>query len=548
MTIGVDFATAVTPSQFACLATANVSWAITRAWHSYGAFDTSAVANLANAKAAGLTADLYMFPCAGKPASVQALQMLGNLSGFDGKVWLDVEDNPSPGCSWTAAPPAQQCVFLRELVAILQQQAVSVGVYSNAHEWASTVGADCALQGEYALDLWYAHYDNSSSCGDFAPFGGWTAPVAKQWTDTAGSAAIAACGVSLDTSARCSTTAPRNGLRFHITDLEHGAHDVNALFKWKDVWHVFHQRNSGWGHLVSSDLATWERLPDALLGDGGAWDGSLTVVDGVPTILFDCTDVAVCQPAGASNDPPIIGVARPKNASDPNLTHWVKDAQNPIAIRNLTKGYAGPSNLWRDAPGGAWRMEMILGGDIEEVERGHTALFESTDPTLHAWELVNPTFWKTRGGGGGLFYPLPGDATPTATHMLQVDDNGGGNPWFQLGSYDAAAATFTADGGPLLPLDLNPDFVFSELHVDGGVMRHMGWLAHCGCLSIPREVTFDAQSRALLSRPAAELALLRGTQIGARAGASCWPWRESARRDSGTSHAQRRAVRAVRPA
>ena len=115
---------------------------------------------------------------------------------------------------------------------------------------------------------------------------------------------------------------------------------------------------------------------------------------------------------------------------------------------------------------------MILGGDIEEVERGHTALFESTDPTLHAWELVNPKFWKTRGGGGGLFYPLPGDATPTATHMLQVDDNGGGNPWFEIGLYDAAAATFTADGGPLLPLDLNPDFVFSELHVDGGVMRH----------------------------------------------------------------------------
>jgi hypothetical protein len=118
---------------------------------------------------------------------------------------------------------------------------------------------------------------------------------------------------------------------------------VNAVFKWKGKMHVMNQRNSNWGHVVSDDFVTWTRLPDALVG--GSWDGSLTIINGTaPLILYDCTTVANCRPPkgdetvtassplqerGRSGDPPIVGVARPADMSDPLLTHWTKDAANP---------------------------------------------------------------------------------------------------------------------------------------------------------------------------------------------------------------------------
>lgn len=132
--------------------------------------------------------------------------------------------------------------------------------------------------------------------------------------------------------------------RYHITGLSGGAHDINAIFKcgfyfsfvsglrclfpcvcarvcgrgrvqlfhcyskivygclvppsslshliylsylrWKGNWHVMNQRNNDWGHLISKDFIRWTRLPDAL--DVGSWDGSLSILNGDPVILYDC--------------------------------------------------------------------------------------------------------------------------------------------------------------------------------------------------------------------------------------------------------------------
>ena len=140
--------------------------------------------------------------------------------------------------------------------------------------------------------------------------------------------------------------------QFHLTGLAGGAHDVNAILRWRGLTHIFHQRNGGWGHVASDDLLHWQRLPDALTG--GAWDGGLSVLpdaDGTPTptILFDCTSVANCLPPTAATasvhsgdgatvgDSPIIGVARAANASDPLLLAWNKSATNPLAFDTATR-------------------------------------------------------------------------------------------------------------------------------------------------------------------------------------------------------------------
>ena len=171
--------------------------------------------------------------------------------------------------------------------------------------------------------------------------------------------------------------------QWHISNMGAGPHDANALFEYKGVWHAMHQANwTDWAHLVSTgpplsiprgapvrtphslrwglaDLVHWSRLPSAL-SPNGDWDGSLTLLDGKPVIMYDCYDIPDCLPLNASShppqaeltssarlgDPPHVGVARPVDASDPNLTSWAKDPHNPISFPGMRGGFAGPSNLW----------------------------------------------------------------------------------------------------------------------------------------------------------------------------------------------------------
>lgn len=44
---------------------------IIRAYHSYGAIDLDAKDNIMQSNAAGLSTDVYMFPCRGKDPKVQ---------------------------------------------------------------------------------------------------------------------------------------------------------------------------------------------------------------------------------------------------------------------------------------------------------------------------------------------------------------------------------------------------------------------------------------------------------------------------------------------
>lgn len=88
---GVDLAGAFPTSTFQCFKNAGYSFAIVRAYHSYGAFDTTVVQSLTNAKSVGLATDIYMFPCRGKNASAQVDDMISKVSAnLYGMVWIDV--------------------------------------------------------------------------------------------------------------------------------------------------------------------------------------------------------------------------------------------------------------------------------------------------------------------------------------------------------------------------------------------------------------------------------------------------------------------------
>jgi hypothetical protein len=58
-------------SNYTCFKNAGHSQIIIRAYHSYGAIDLDAKLNIFQANAAGLSTDVYMFPCRGKDPATQ---------------------------------------------------------------------------------------------------------------------------------------------------------------------------------------------------------------------------------------------------------------------------------------------------------------------------------------------------------------------------------------------------------------------------------------------------------------------------------------------
>lgn len=160
-----------------------MSFAIPRAWCSYGAMDWNGVDNVNNARAGGIPyVDVYMFPCRGKDAADQVNELISNLGTTNyGTIWLDIETNPSGGCGWDQASGDDNCQYISELVQAVQNNGRVVGIYSNYYMWESIVGDSQGCANFKDIPLWYAHYDGVDSFDDFynSPFGGWEKPAMK---------------------------------------------------------------------------------------------------------------------------------------------------------------------------------------------------------------------------------------------------------------------------------------------------------------------------------------------------------------------------------
>lgn len=68
--LGVDVTQLVLTSTFTCIKNAGFSFAIPRAYTSFGV-DPNVQRNLMNARAAGLTTDIYMSPCRSRIGAFQ---------------------------------------------------------------------------------------------------------------------------------------------------------------------------------------------------------------------------------------------------------------------------------------------------------------------------------------------------------------------------------------------------------------------------------------------------------------------------------------------
>jgi GH25 family lysozyme M1 (1,4-beta-N-acetylmuramidase) len=180
--LGVDVSQLFSESTYHCIKSGGHSFVIIRGFCSYGAPDHNAVQGLKNAKAAGLNTDIYMFPCRGKSAKTQVDEMFSAIDkSLYGTVWIDVETNPSSGCSWSGHDAASNCQFVTDLVNEIKAKGKSAGIYASKYMWQSIFGSATACHAVASQPLWYAHYDGSASFSDFSAFGGWTKPHMKQY-------------------------------------------------------------------------------------------------------------------------------------------------------------------------------------------------------------------------------------------------------------------------------------------------------------------------------------------------------------------------------
>jgi GH25 family lysozyme M1 (1,4-beta-N-acetylmuramidase) len=179
---GIDIANPTSASTFTCLKNAGNTFAIIRAFRSTGVLDPNGNSNLNNARSAGLTTDVYMFPCRGKNATTQVNELTSGISSnLYTTIWIDVETNPSSGCSWSGHDATSNCAFLTETINAIKARGKTPGIYSSASMWQGIFGSSSACASAGSVPLWYAHYDNVQAFSDFKAFGGWTQPKLKQF-------------------------------------------------------------------------------------------------------------------------------------------------------------------------------------------------------------------------------------------------------------------------------------------------------------------------------------------------------------------------------
>lgn len=222
--------------------------------------------------------------------------------------------------------------------------------------------------------------------------------------------------------------------------------------------------------MVSHDLAHWKRLPSPVrpgkewYDSRGSFDGSAAILPGKgPVILVDNIGPFNNTPPPASgfigvrraaDNPGCQGLSWPDDLQDPELTHWHKDENNPIAVDNLPCG-SRVKNTAGAFPGGIFQS----GDHWNYLSFGFR--FTSKDASLHRWHMVDNQFLSNasaRENGGQWTLRLPatpaGARTPpgTPTHMVSC----GGGSRFCLGDYHLQNETWVdatvPDGvGPPVP-------------------------------------------------------------------------------------------------
>jgi len=193
---GVDISQPMSTSTGNCLVSQGFGKFIApRGYQSIGQVDTAVCTSLQSAASAGFKVrDVYIFPSptSSKSARTQMTELVNYVSSncksaWSGRVWLDIE-----GAQYWKGDSTLNRQFYEQLYDSCAALGVSCGVYSSASQWSAIFGSTSYCHGSQS-PLWYAHYDGNPSFSDYATFGCWANPWAKQFK---GDATV--CGMGVD--------------------------------------------------------------------------------------------------------------------------------------------------------------------------------------------------------------------------------------------------------------------------------------------------------------------------------------------------------------
>ena len=191
--LGFDAIQSMSVATLQCLHNNGYRFYVARVWESIGRIDSTGFQNIKNAHAAGFPyVDGYVFPCHKSGCASPANQIAAAIDSIHsngvkiGTLWLDIETQDWPGDHNTNRN------FITAMANEAIAKGVTVGVYTNPHNWGTIVGNDWTGMAKHPL--WWANWSGQQNFNGFTAFGGWTKPAIRQYSgDIHGP-----CGVSMD--------------------------------------------------------------------------------------------------------------------------------------------------------------------------------------------------------------------------------------------------------------------------------------------------------------------------------------------------------------
>lgn len=310
--------------------------------------------------------------------------------------------------------------------------------------------------------------------------------------------------------------------RYHIMPASGWLNDPNGLIQYRGRFHVFYQHHPfapafgsmHWGHVVSSDLVHWERLPVALAPDPaeeeGCFSGSAVARGGTLALLYtshsDRRDPKEQQCLALSRD----GVRFLKSTANPVIPRLPANAGE----NGLTGDFRDPKVFWDR---GCWNL--VAGASADG--KGLALLYRSRSLTRWRFQGV---LCQSDGTQGSMwecpdFFPLGG------RHVLMISPMNmpGHKNLFLIGEYDAARGRFSPQAQQ--EADFGHDFYAAQTFETADGRRVLiGWMdawddvfptradGWAGALTLPRELSLDSTGR-VRTRPVREAELLRKNRL-----------------------------------
>lgn len=208
--------------------------------------------------------------------------------------------------------------------------------------------------------------------------------------------------------------------QYHGGPYQHWMNEPHAPAYYNGYYHLFFQfnifgpyfRNICWGHLVSTDMVNWKPLKEVItptagtVAPDGVWSGGVSYdSNGVPVIFFTAGNDSFTQTPGLMSNQN-IGIARPKDPTDPYLTEWVVDEE--LAIKQVSgQGRGGEfrdAHVWKE--GDTWCL--LVGSGSVYGSGGTSLLYTTTDDSFHNWQFKGQLYeMKDQPGDLGPVWELP---------------------------------------------------------------------------------------------------------------------------------------------